>query len=148
MKGAFPAARAIAKDGIVVFFELRIGMFRSAHIVLVLMGLLFAQIQCVAACASRWCGSDFAKMEQVPPCHRHHDHSHDQTPGSCAQQLIVPFAKLPQTVQASGPILSATGVVTTSSSVLQAAGLRTRVFDFSAISPPEFKSLSAVILRI
>jgi hypothetical protein len=120
--------------------ELGIGMSRALQIVLVAIALLFAQIQCIAACASQFCDGDF-KTEQVPPCHRHHDYSHDQAPSSCVQQITVPTATAPHTLQADAPILSALDVATT-------AGTRTSVLDLSEFSPPELKSLSSFVLRI
>jgi hypothetical protein len=131
---------------IVVSFKLEICMSRASQIVLVAMALLFGQLQCVAACASQLCGRDF-KTEQAPPCHRHHDHSHDQTPGSCTHQPIVLPAASPHTLQLDAPILSALSVVATMSSALP-ADTWARALGLSAFSPPELKTLSSTVLRI
>src|SRR5580693_2014967 len=99
--------------------QTRSRMSRALQIGFVAIALLLAQLQCVAACASQFCGDGF-KTEQVPPCHRHHDHSHDQTSGPCAQQITVPTATAPQTLHADAPILSVLSVVATMSSALPA----------------------------
>ena len=135
-----------AMAGIVVCFRLEVGMSRASQIVFVTMALLFAQLQCVAACASQLCGGDF-KTEQAPPCHRHHDHSHDQTPGSCTRQPIVSPATSPHTLQADAPILSVLCVIATMSVPLPADS-RTPEFGLSATSPPKLKSPSSTVLRI
>src|ERR1700678_1746993 len=124
----------------------QIGMTRALHIVFVAIALLVAQLQCVAACSSQFCGSDF-KTEQVPPCHRHHDHSHDQTPGSCVQQVNIPAATAPQTLQNASPILSVLGLAATVSST-RPADTQPHAVGLAAFSPPELRSLSSIVLRV
>jgi len=122
-------------------------MFRAPHIVFVAMALLFAQLQCAAACASQLCGADLAKTEQGPPCHRHHEHSHDRIPGSCTNRIIVSPATSPQTLQPGAPILSALGVVATMPLALP-PGTPAKALDLAAFSPPKVKGLSSIVLRI
>jgi hypothetical protein len=136
----------IGNARIVVCFKVEVGMSRASQIVFVAMALLFAESQCVTACASQLCRGDF-KTEQAPPCHRHHDHSHDRTPGSCAHQPIVSAVTSPHTLQPDAPILSVLGVVATLSSALP-ANSQTPEFGLSVSSPPKLKSLSSTVLRI
>jgi hypothetical protein len=153
--GCRPAARRLTESLVLVgarnrhwrnrdMLQARNRMSRALQIGFVAIALLFAQLQCVAACASQFCGGDF-KTDQVPPCHRHHDRSHDQVPGSCVQQITVPTA--PHTLQADAPILSVLSVATTMSPALP-AGTRTAALDLSAFSPSELKSPSSIVLRV
>ena len=137
---------SIGNARVVVCFKLEIGMSRASQIIFVTLALLFAQLQCVAACASQSCGGDF-KTEQAPPCHRHHDHSHDHTPGSCTHQPIVSLVTSPHTLQPEAPNSSVLSVIATMSLPLPAES-RTPEFGLSATSPPKLKSLSPTVLRI
>jgi hypothetical protein len=122
-------------------------MPRVKLIMLAAMAILFAQIQCVAACVGQLCSADFAKTESVPPCHRHHNHSHDQTPGSCTDHFIVSRTTSPQAAQVDTSAFSVLGVGTMMPAALL-ADARASALDFSTFSPPEFQKLPATVFRI
>jgi uncharacterized membrane protein len=107
---------------------------------------LFAQLQCVAACAAQLC-TGVSHSESLPPCHRHHDHSHDQAPVSCAHQVVRARAATPQTLQLDAPIVSLLSPGTTISGG-SPTDTRTTALNFSSFSPPGFTGLSCVVLRI
>lgn len=112
-------------------------------IVVVAAAVLFAQIQCVAACAADLCS---VRTASVPPCHDHHDHSHDQTPGSCSFHLIVTPATSPHAPQLDAPAPSVLGLAATVSPVLP-VDVQSRP-DLSDSSPPRTTRISPTILRI
>jgi hypothetical protein len=122
-------------------------MPRANLIVLAATAILFAQIQCVAACAGQLCSPDFAKTEPVPPCHRHHDHSHDQAVRSCTEHIIVSRTTSPQAQQVDSAPFAVSGAgAMMSASLLTDA--RTSGLDFSTFSPPELQKPSSTVFRI
>ena len=120
-------------------------MFRAKVIVLVAMAMLFAQLQCVAACAGNLCAPDNARTESIPPCHRHHNHSHDKIPG-CPQQALNPPATSPQTAHVDAPVMSVLGFVNVAFSI-QLDTTPAKI-DFSSLTPPESVDRPATVLRI
>ena len=117
-------------------------------IVTVAAVVLFAQLQCVAACAADLCGANLSRTESVPPCHKHHNHSHDQAPASCSFHLTVTQATSPHTPQLDEPVLSALGLAATASAILPLAG-DSWVADLSDPSPPGMTALqSSTVLRV
>lgn len=113
-------------------------------IVAVVSAILFAQVQCVAACAADACGG---RTAAVPPCHKHHDHSHDQTPGSCSFQLMVTPATSPHAPQLHAPSPLGLGLAGTISLVLP-PDTQSLTLDLSEPSPPAITGISSTILRI
>jgi hypothetical protein len=121
-------------------------MFR-AKLIVVAIALLFAQLECVAACAGQLCSGDFSHSESLPPCHRHHGHSHDQSPVSCAHPVVGALAAAPDTLQLDAPavlLLSPEAAISGGSP----AETRTTALNSSGFSPPRFTGLSCVVLRI
>lgn len=116
-------------------------------IVAVAAVMLFAQIQCIAACAADVCGARFGQTESVPPCHKHHDHSHDQAPRSCSLRIVITSATSQHAPQLEMPVLSVLGPVPTVSSVLR-ADAQWWVLVVSDASPPGIPRNSSAILRI
>lgn len=123
-------------------------MSRTKLIVLAAMALLFAQLQCTAACATRLCKTDSNNSESLPPCHRHHHSpSHDQTSGSCVHQIVVvptPSQQLLQMEMPAFPVMNAAETVI--ADFLADSGASTH--NHLAPSPPGFQSRSSVVLRI
>ena len=70
---------------------------------------LFAQIQCVAACAAEDCRTGLGQTQSVPPCHQHPDHSRDQTPQPCSLHRIISSATSPHALQLERPVSSEHG---------------------------------------
>ena len=122
-------------------------MSRTKLIVLAAMALLFAQLQCTAACATQLCKTDSNNSESLPPCHRHHHSpSHDQTSGSCVHQIIVVTTPSQQLSQIELPQFSVMNAVeTVFADCLADSGANARQM---APSPPGYESLSSVVLRI
>ncbi len=111
-------------------------------------GVLFAQLQCVAACTADLCDPDLGQTQPVPPCHKHHDESHDHAPSSCSFHLIVAQATSPDASQLDIPVLSMLGAVTTVSPILPIAG-DSWMTTFSDPSPPGITALlSSTVLRV
>lgn len=123
-------------------------MSRTKLIVLVAMALLFAQLQCTAACATQLCKSDSNNSESLPPCHRHHHSpSHDQTSGSCVHQIVVvptPSQQLLQMEMPPFPVMNAGKTVFADFLADSGANAQSHL----APSPPGFESISSVVLRI
>jgi hypothetical protein len=113
-------------------------------IVTVAAAILFAQVQCVAACAADACAS---RTASVPPCHKHHDHSHDQTPASCSFHLIITPAMQPHAPQLDIPAPSVLGLAATISLVLP-VNTESWALDLSEPPPPGITSISSTVLRI
>ena len=131
-----------------LFFEDTAGMFRAKLIMFAAMALLFAQLQCAAACNTRLCDSSFGKRQSVPPCHRHHHHpNHDQVPGPCAHQIIGVPAGSHQILPVKSPTFGVLSLTETVSASVP-AGAGTNVHRLTDPSPPGFESLSSVVLRI
>lgn len=122
-------------------------MLRAKLIIAVAAAVLFAQIQCVAACASDFCSTDFGKTESVPPCHQHHEHSHHQAPASCSFHLIVSSATSLHVPQLEAPVSSVLGLAPIISAALP-ADAQLHLLDLSNFSPPGIASLSSGVLRI
>jgi hypothetical protein len=121
-------------------------MHPAKLVVAVAAAILFAQTQCVAACAAQLCPADSA-TQPTPPCHPHHDRSHDQTHSSCSFQLIVPQASLPHALHLDAPVLSVLGPVPPIAVVIP-ADTHARVLSLSDSSPPGSNRFSIAILRI
>jgi hypothetical protein len=113
-------------------------------IVAVAAAILFAQIQCVAACAADLCSG---RTASVPPCHQHHDHSHKQAPGSCSFHLVVTPATPPDAPQLDVPAPLVFSLGTTISPVL-AVATQSSLLDLAEPSPPSIINISSTILRI
>jgi hypothetical protein len=107
-------------------------------IVLVAVAVLFAQLQCAAACAEQLCVADFSGSAFVTPCHRHPDHSHGQTPAPCARGIIDVPATSPQTPHAEAPNLGVLGGATSPPAVAPAAEW-VSAFGYSVLSLPELE---------
>jgi len=122
-------------------------VFRTKLIIVIAIAMVFAQLQCVAACASNWCGPDLTKSQSLPPCHRHHDHSQDRTPASCVHQLTNPEATPPHVVQMRAPIMVALDLVT-DLAVVVGADVRVDGSHPTAFSPPEPVRTAPSVLRI
>ena len=122
-------------------------MIRAKLIVFIALATVFAQLQCVAACAGNWCGPDLGKSQSVPPCHRHHDHSQDRTPASCGHQLMNPPATSPHAIQLQAPIMVPIGLVASSAWVVR-ADVRVDRLHPAAFSPPEAVRPAPSVLRI
>ncbi|HTW65751.1 MAG TPA: hypothetical protein VME17_14085 [Bryobacteraceae bacterium] len=113
-------------------------------IVAVAAAILFAQIQCVAACAADACGGGTAS---IPPCHEQHDHSPGQTPAPCSLRLITTPATSLQAPHLDAPSFPPLGLIATISLVLPAY-TQSEPLDFSDPSPPGAVRISSTILRI
>jgi hypothetical protein len=113
-------------------------------IVTVAAAILFAQVQCVAACAADACAS---RTASVPPCHKHHDHSHDQTPASCSFHLIITPAMQPHAPQLDVPTPSVLGLAAMISLVLP-VDTQSWALNLLDPSPPGTASISSTVLRI
>lgn len=114
-------------------------------IVAVAAVMLFAQIQCVAACAAGVCSADRCN-EPVPPCHKH-SHSHHEAPGSCSFRLVVTPEMSQHAPQLEMPVLSVLGPVPTVSSVLP-VDTQWWALVVADASPPGIPRNSSAILRI
>lgn len=122
-------------------------MFRAKLIAFIAVAILFTQLQCVAACTNALCGFDFGKTQSVPPCHRHHDHSHDRVPSTCWHQAINPPAIPPQSIDVHVPILSIAAVTSDLASATAPQALAA-LLKFSVSSPPEYIGPPLTVLRI
>jgi len=120
-------------------------MLCTRLIVFAAMALLFAQLQCAAACAGHLCSADPAKSDSVPPCHRHHG-SHNPAPASCPHQTLVAAAPALPMLPAGMPVSSVS--LAAAAALILPIDARASALDFSAFSPPGFESLSSVVLRI
>jgi hypothetical protein len=117
------------------------GVVRAALIAIV---VVFAQVQCVAACTDGAC-ADAAKRESMPPCHRHHSHSNDRDSSSCVNQTLSAAGIPQQAVHVEFP-----------ASVAPVSGTSTGIDRDtwgnppypSNSSPPGTAGLSSVVLRI
>jgi hypothetical protein len=125
-------------------FERRIAMPSAKLIVAVAAAILVAQVQCVAACAADACVSQTAS---VPPCHKHHDHSHDQTPASCSFNHIITPAMQPHASLLDLPAPSVLGLAATMSLVLP-VDIQTWALDLLVPLPPGSPGISSAVLRI
>ena len=123
-------------------------MFRAKLIILIAATMVFAQFQCALACAGNLCTPEFAKSQPVPPCHRHHDHSHDRGPASCGYQLTSPPATSVQMLQMRAPIMPVLGAVANSLSVVATDGRANQFVESAAFSPLESPHLISSVLRI
>jgi hypothetical protein len=132
----------------VLCFQRRIMGPRAKLIVVVAAVVLFAQVQCVAACATDFCAANFGTTQPIPPCHKHHDHSHDQVPGSCSLRPTITPATAPHAHQWEIPVLSVLGLVATAPAVLPING-DSWAPDVSNPSPPGMTGLlSSTVLRV
>lgn len=123
-------------------------MPRTKLIVAVAAVVLFAQIQCVAACAADLCSATITQTEPISPCHKHHNHSHDQAPASCSFHLTVTQATSPHIPQLDVPVLSVLALAATVSANLPLAG-DSWAADLSDPSPPGMTALlSSTVLRV
>ena len=122
-------------------------MFRGKLIVVVAVAILFAQLQCAAACARELCGADFAKTQLVPPCHRHQDHSPDRAPRTCRYQAINPPSTSPQPIAFHAPILPVAALTAGSSSTI-GLGSRLSYLRVFAFFPPGWVDDPPAVLRI
>lgn len=121
---------------------------RCAKLVVTIAAVVvFAQINCVAACAADLCRPD-CSTEPTPPCHKHHDHSHNQSPDSCSLRGIVSPATSPHAPQLDAPVLSVLGFAATVPADLPADG-RSFATELSDSSPPGLTNLlSTIVLRV
>jgi hypothetical protein len=130
---------------VVCYSEAKVqGVVRAALIGIV---VVVAQVQCVAACAGGAC-ADAAKRGSIPPCHRHHNHSNDQDPASCAHQTLSAPGIQQQAVHVEFPAFVALAAAAsgTSTAILRDAwGNSPYPPNFS---PPGTPGLSSVVLRI
>ena len=117
------------------------GVVRAALIAIV---VVFAQVQCVAACADSAC-ADAAKRESMPPCHRHHNPSSDQDSSSCVHEALSAASIPQQAVQVELPAYGA-AVSGTSAGIVRDTWC-TSPYP-SNLSPPGTPDLSSVVLRI
>jgi hypothetical protein len=120
------------------------GVVRAALVAIV---VVLAQVQCVVACVGGAC-ADASKREAMPPCHRHHQHSNDQDPASCAHQTLSSPGIQQQAVHVESPVFAALGAAAsgTSAAILRDAwGNPPYPLNFS---PPGTPGLSSVVLRI
>src|SRR5215469_14745385 len=122
-------------------------MFRAKLMIsVVLMAVSLAQLQCITACAGERCGPTFPKMLSVPPCHRHHDHSQDRSPGSCSHRLVNSPAIASHVFQVQSPTAAAFGLS------LQDGDLSLDTFRkplrLVGFSPPESVHTASSVLRI
>jgi hypothetical protein len=106
--------------------------------------ILFAQVQCIAACAADVCSG---KTESVPPCHQHHDHSHHQSPGSCSFHVIITPATSPHAPQLDIPAPSVLCLPATISLVLP-VDLQSWPLNLPDPLQSSVNSISSPILRI
>ena len=121
-------------------------MLRSPLIVLAAVALLFAQVECVAACASELCTGPSHASQSAPPCHRHHEQSQPRTPDQCPHGPILTAAAFPQASQAEcRPPLAVSLSVLPEAPAIGAAGVE--ALDLAA-SPPVFRILAPLVLRI
>jgi len=60
--------------------------------VMLAMALILSQTLCVAQCAWQVCPRG---TEAIPPCHRHHSDSSNQTPASCAFEIVATASLAP-----------------------------------------------------
>jgi hypothetical protein len=115
--------------------------------------LMFTQVHCLAACAGDLC-ADIAKnaavpkSAAVPPCHRHHDHSNDPAPESCAHQTLSAPATVEHAVHLESPNLIALDAAAN----YAIAALPTDAWAgqplLADISPPGEANISFAVLRI
>jgi hypothetical protein len=119
-------------------------MLRVKLVVFVAMALPLAQLPCMAACASHMC--DTVSSASLPPCHRHHNHSHDRNP-NCLHQAMVSSAISNQALHAElQPFSVGSRAAAPATPVPPETWFRE--VSFSAASPPHKQSLSSVLLRI
>ena len=123
-----------------------IGMLRAKFVVLVAIALLFAQLQCAAACAAHLCGADSDKRSSLPPCHRHHAPSRDRTPDSCPHQTAAPAVSTEALHVEIRPV-PAPGLPATISAALPADRWSSELA-VSVFFPPGLRDLSSTLLRI
>ena len=127
-------------------------MFRAKLIVLIAVTMVFAQLQCAAACAGNRCGPEFAKSQSVPPCHRHRDHSQDRSPASCGYQLTSPPATTLQVLEVRALVMVALDSVDKLANVAAIDVQANRHIESAAFSPPESphktSSVTSSVLRI
>jgi hypothetical protein len=122
----------------------RVGMRPAKLIVTVAAAVLFAQVQCVAACAADSCAS---RTTSAPPCHKHHDHSQDRSPASCSFNHIITPATQPHAAQLDIQVPCELGLAATISLVLP-VDTRSWALDLSEPSPPDITGISSTVLRI
>jgi hypothetical protein len=122
-------------------------MPRARLIVFTAVALLIAETQCALACAANPCGTDSVSSESVPPCHLHHDHSHDRVPDSCPHQTILAPAISSQALHVEIP-LSPVMALSPAVQAAPPADSLSLELALSASSPPGLSSLSSVVLRI
>ncbi len=121
-------------------------MLSAKLVVLLAVASLFAQLHCATACAANSCGTDSANTSSVPPCHRHHDHSHERNPDSCPHQFVAPVASV-QGLHIEMPLASVPGLPAAMSAV-RLADMWSSDPAFAASSPPGLRDLSSTLLRI
>jgi len=119
-------------------FEQANWVMLRAKLIILVMVLLFAQLQCAAACAG-----DLPCNATPHPCHRHHD----KAPASCQCQMAGAIAATPRTQPMEAPIFSVLSLAAIISETAPAdAGIS--ALDFLDSSPPGFAVPSSVVLRI
>jgi hypothetical protein len=115
--------------------------------------LTFTQVHCLAACAGDLC-ADIAKSAAipksaaVPPCHRHHSHSNDPAPESCAHQTLSAPATLERAVHLESPSLVALDAAANYAIVVLLKDAWASEPLVPNISPPGAANDSFTILRI
>ncbi len=140
-----PVLQSIRIDRPVLSFEKVIAMLRAKLVVFAAIALVFAQVQCAAACVDQVCGSNAASSNSTPPCHRHHHPSHHMT-DSCTREITFALSSI-QTLPAQHPFFAALVAPMPALPVI-ADGRPNGAFDFLILSPPGIISLTSVVLRI
>ena len=123
-------------------------MFRAKLIVLIAVTMAFAQFHCAVACAGNGCNLEVARCHSVPPCHRHHDHSHDRTAASCGFELTKPPATSLQVLQMRATVTVSLGTLANLASVVARDAYPNRLALPVAFSPPESPHNTPSVLRI
>ncbi|HTS75872.1 MAG TPA: hypothetical protein VMG40_06695 [Bryobacteraceae bacterium] len=116
-------------------------MPRAKWIVVLVVALAFAQLQCVAACVGDSCAPD----SKSTPCHEHGDSS-DRAPAPCQDRVVI----APSTAPHSHSILSR--LMTLAVFDGEPSSFGTGMFagrtEARSLRPPEFPRLPSAVLRI
>ena len=108
--------------------------------VLLALTLILSQALCVAQCAWQACPP---RTEAVPPCHRHHSDSTNQTPASCAFEIVATASFAPAQASAvQAPPVGAVGLRVEANP--RRSGIERPVFA-AAVSPP---AAAPLVLRV
>jgi hypothetical protein len=109
-------------------------------------GLVSTGVQCVLGCAGI-SGTAPVRSSSLPPCHQHHDQAHQQSPSSCAHQVVSAQSTAPQHVQVGIPApLSFDEPVAPHSAGVSPVRMSAPALE--NVSPPGLSVVSSIILRI